>query len=153
MFSFGVPDSLSLFFVLIFQKFLFLNALELPRVIKTYRVVLVMKFYSEEETKNIRMVLEREVLNWFKVDFKKMFGCPCYTANGKLFVFLVTKGIVITHLGEEDRVKLSTDFMLKPFQAGSKSIKNWCQIYLEKPEALAKILPFVRKSYEEALKE
>ncbi len=112
-----------------------------------------MKFYSEEETKDIRLALEREVLHWYKVDFKKMFGCPCYKANGKLFVFLVTKAIVITHLGEEDRVKLSTDFVSKPFQAGSKSIKNWCQIFVDKPEALSTILHFIRKSYEEALKE
>ncbi len=52
-----------------------------------------MQYYSEEETKEIRLAFESEVLNWGRVSFKKMFGCPCYKVNEKLFEFLVTKGI------------------------------------------------------------
>jgi hypothetical protein len=33
-----------------------------------------MKYYSEDETKEIRLALEAEILKWYKVDFKKMFG-------------------------------------------------------------------------------
>ena len=58
--------------------------------------LIVIKYYSEEETKELRLAIEKEVLNWAHVSTKKMFGCPCYQAKGKLFVFLVTNGIVIT---------------------------------------------------------
>jgi hypothetical protein len=50
-----------------------------------------MKYYSEEETKEIRIALETEVLRWSKVTTRKMFGCPCYKVSDKLFVFLATK--------------------------------------------------------------
>jgi hypothetical protein len=59
-----------------------------------------MKYYSEEETKEIRLALEGEILRWSQVSVKKMFGCPCYKVKNKMFVFLVTKGIVFTHLGQ-----------------------------------------------------
>lgn len=62
-----------------------------------------MKYYSEEETKELRQALEEQVLNWTGVTKKKMFGCPCYKANEKLFAFLVTNGIVITKLQPSDR--------------------------------------------------
>jgi hypothetical protein len=112
-----------------------------------------MKYYTEEDTKEIRLVLEQEVLGWYQVDFKKMFGCPCYTANCKLFIFLVTKGLVITRLNETDRVKLSVEYGSKPFRAGTKDMANWCQIPIDTPDVLAKVMPFIRRSYEEALKQ
>ena len=112
-----------------------------------------MKYYSEEETIEIRLALEAEILKWYKVDFKKMFGCPCYMANGRLFVFLVTKGIVITRLSETDRANLSINNLTTSFRAGDKDMKNWLQISLSKPKELLSIVPFVRKSYEEALKQ
>jgi hypothetical protein len=111
-----------------------------------------MKFYSEDETKEIRSALEAEILKWYKVDFKKMFGCPCYTANGKLFVFLITKAIVITRLGEADITKLSMSHTTVSFRGGNKEMKNWRQISLSKPEELDQLMSFIKKSYEQALK-
>ena len=110
-----------------------------------------MKYYSEDETKEIRLALEAEILKWYKVDSKKMFGCPCYTANGKLFVFLVTKGIVITRLGEADIAKLSMSHNTVSFRGGNKVIDNWRQISLSKPEELDPLMCFIKKSYDEAL--
>ncbi len=40
--------------------------------------------------------------SWTHVSTKKMLGCPCYQADGKLFMFLVAKGIVITQLTPVD---------------------------------------------------
>jgi hypothetical protein len=111
-----------------------------------------MKYYSEDETKEIRLSLEAEILKWYKVDFKKMFGCPCYMANGKLFVFLVTKGIVITRLGEADVAKLSTSYNAVSFRGGNKEMKNWRQVSLNKPVELDSLMRFIKKSYNEALK-
>ena len=34
-----------------------------------------MKYYSEEETKDLRLAFEDIVLNWARVSKKKMFGC------------------------------------------------------------------------------
>jgi hypothetical protein len=62
-----------------------------------------LKWYIEEETKELRQALEKEILGWYKVTFKKMFGCPCYLANGKMFVGLITKGVVITKLDESEQ--------------------------------------------------
>jgi TfoX/Sxy family transcriptional regulator of competence genes len=65
-----------------------------------------LKWYIEEETKELRQALEKEIIGLYKVTFKKMFGCPCYLANGKMFVGLVTKGVVITKFYESERKKL-----------------------------------------------
>lgn len=62
-----------------------------------------MKWYIEEETKELRQALEKEILKWPHVDYKKMFGCPCYLANGKMFAGLVTKGLIITKLNEIEK--------------------------------------------------
>ena len=110
-----------------------------------------MKYYSEKETKDLRVALEREILGWNHVSTKKMFGCPCYQAKGMLFVFLVTKGIVITQLQTADRIELSNQQQTTFFQAGKKTIKNWLKLPIENIEELDEVIPFIRKSYREAL--
>ena len=64
-----------------------------------------MKWYIEEQTKDLRQALEKIILGWYKVTYRKMFGCPCYLANGKMFAGLVTKGVIITKLNEIPRNK------------------------------------------------
>ena len=110
-----------------------------------------MKYYSEEDTKNLRLALEEEILSWKEVSTKKMFGCPCYQAKGKLFVFLVTKGIVITQLQLADRERISSLYQTGFFKAGKKIVSKWLKISLRDKEDLEGLMPFVRKSYEEAL--
>jgi len=110
-----------------------------------------MKYYSEEDTKDLRLALEKEVLSWAQVSKKKMFGCPCYQAKGILFVFLVTKGIVITQLQPDEREELSSQHQTSFFQAGKKTVKNWKRLSIKNREELDKVMPFVRKSYEKAL--
>lgn len=79
-----------------------------------------MKYYSEAETKDLRFALEKEILSWPQVSTKKMFGCPCYKVRGSLFAFLVTKGIVITHLEQIDREELSGKYKTSFFKLGRK---------------------------------
>ena len=107
-----------------------------------------MQYYSEETSKDLRLALESQVLHWDRVSFRKMFGCPCYKVNEKLFVFLVTKGIVFTHLNEADRIELSSMYQISSFKAGRKEIKNWLQVSINSVNELEKLMPFVRKSYE-----
>jgi hypothetical protein len=105
-----------------------------------------MKYYSEEEMKDLRVAFEENVLTWEHIGTKKMFGCPCYQANGKLFAFLVTKGIVLTQLGEEDKETLSQQFSTAPFKAGKKTVQRWTKIPINSKKDLDQIMPFVRKS-------
>ena len=109
-----------------------------------------MKYYTEEDTKDLRLALEKQVFNWPNVTTKKMFGCPCYQVNEKLFVFLVTKGIVITSLHEVEIEELTQKYNTTFFQAGNKIVKKWVKLSIE-PIDLDNIMSYVRKSYESAL--
>ena len=110
-----------------------------------------MRYYTEEDTRDLRLALEDRVFNWTQVTTKKMFGCPCYQVRNKLFVFLVTKGIVITQLKEDDIKKLSQEYKTDFFQAGTKIVKKWIRLSIESKD-LDWIMPYVRKSYETALR-
>ncbi len=112
--------------------------------------VITMKYYSEEDMKNLRLAFEEKVLRWPQVSTKKMFGCPCYKANGKLFAFLVTEGIVIIQLEQADKETLSREHKTTFFQAGKKIVQDCVSVSIKNKEDLDRILPFVRKSYESA---
>jgi TfoX/Sxy family transcriptional regulator of competence genes len=111
-----------------------------------------MKWYIEEETKELRQSFEKEILSWPKVTSKKMFGCPCYLANGKMFAGMVTGGIVISKLNSQEREELKKIHSTKPFDVGGRTIRNWAHLSL-KPADLQKIMPYVKASYEKVLKE
>jgi hypothetical protein len=111
-----------------------------------------LKWYIEEETKELREAFEKEILGWANVTSKKMFGCPCYLANGKMFAGMVTKGIVITKLTPEERDELGKVHEIKPFVVGERTMKNWVLVNLT-PEEVLKVLPFVKRSYERVLKQ
>ena len=112
-----------------------------------------MKYYIEEEMQEIRTAFEDEILCWLNVTTKKMFGCPCYQVNNKLFSFLVTGGVVLTKLSESDRESLNSIYKTTPFQAGKKTVNNWPQITINNKSELAKIITFVEKSYNAAMNE
>jgi hypothetical protein len=109
-----------------------------------------LKWYVEEETKELRESLENEILNWPSVTAKKMFGCPCYLVNRKMFAGMVTKGIVIPRLSTQEKVELGKVLEIKPFVAGKRIMKNWVRVNLTSKE-ITKILPYVKKSYERTL--
>lgn len=109
-----------------------------------------MKFYSEKETRDLKLAIEERVLKWPEVTTKKMFGCPCYQVNGRLFMFLVTEGIVITRLVEADINELFQKYNATFFQAGQRIVKKWIKLSIESKD-LEMIMPYVRKSYEAVL--
>jgi len=111
-----------------------------------------MKYYNEQKMQNIRMKIEKEILGWPDVTTKKMFGCPCYKYKNKLFAFLVTNGVVLTKASEKDKMKLSKEFSIKPFQTTTKTMKNWPQIPLYKSSDLEKITLFIKNSYNRSKK-
>ncbi len=103
--------------------------------------------------KNIREGFEEKVLTWLNISTRKMFGCPCYKANDKLFAFLVTGGIVLTKLSEPERNNISKRYNTTPFQAGKKTMNAWIQIPVNEIEDLSELIAFVEKSYKAALEE
>jgi hypothetical protein len=107
-----------------------------------------MQYYDEEKMRTLREHLEKEVLSWPHVNTKKMYGCPCYKHDEKLFAFLVTDGVVLIKMSDQDKMKVSKEFEIKPFQAGEKRIMyRWPQIHVKNTSDLEKILPFIKKSY------
>jgi len=97
--------------------------------------------------KNFRLKIEKEILTWPEVTTKKMYGCPCYKYKDNLFAFLVTDGIVLTKANEQDKMKLSKEFSIKPFQAATRTMKGWPQIPVDGTSNLEKIIPFIKNSY------
>jgi predicted DNA-binding protein (MmcQ/YjbR family) len=110
-----------------------------------------MKYYSEDEMKDIREAFEKEVLGWPDIGTKKMFGCPCYKHKEKLFAFLVTDGLVMTKLDEDSRAKLSKSHKVSPFSTGNRDVKAWVQVQVTDKKVLKKLYPYVRKSYDSVL--
>jgi predicted DNA-binding protein (MmcQ/YjbR family) len=113
---------------------------------------MIMKCYSEEQAIGIRLALEKEVLGRPEVSTKKMFDCPGYQAKGELFALLATNGIVVTQLEKSDSEVLSNQHETTFFEADKKTVRSWIKILVEDKRDLDRILPFVRKSYEEALR-
>ena len=115
-----------------------------------YPLVVLLKWYIEEETKELKESFEKVIIEWPQVTFKKMFGCPCYLAKGKMFAGMVTKGIVITKLSSLEREELEKIRATKPFVVGDKIIRSWVNVDLE-PKDLGVIMPFVKKSYKRVI--
>ena len=109
-----------------------------------------MKYYSEDEMKDVRTALEGVVLQWPDVKTKKMFGCPCYMVNGKLFMFLITKRIVFVKLSDEDREVLLRDPDSDLFRAGNRTMENWLTIPFHHENELPEIMHLIESSYETA---
>jgi hypothetical protein len=109
-----------------------------------------MQYYNEEKMKNFRLRMEKEILNWPNVTTKKMYGCPCYKYKDKLFAFLVTDGVVLTKSSEQDKIKLSKEFTIKPFQASTRTMKGWPQIPADETSDLDKIILFIKNSYNQS---
>ncbi len=107
-----------------------------------------MKFYDETQMKPLRETLEKKITRWPDVERREMMGCLCYFRGRKFFTFLVTKGIVLTKLSEDDRSNLPKQLETKPFEMSGRTARSWIRITVRKPEDLQPLLPYVKKSYE-----
>ena len=90
-------------------------------------------------------------MDWPNVTTKKMFGCPCYQVNKRLFVFLVTNGVVITQLKEKEMETLSKMYDTTFFQAGKKVVKKWIKVLID-VRSLENIMHYITRSYEKILR-
>lgn len=110
-----------------------------------------MKIYHEERMDHIRRAFEADVLLLPDVSPRKMMGCPCYMAGGRMFATIVDDAIVLTRLGETDREELEIELGAGPFTHGSKVMRKWSKVPVGSEEDLRAILPYVMKSYESAV--
>lgn len=109
-----------------------------------------MKYYDEDQMRDVRKALEADIIKWPGVTSKEMMGCLCYFRGKKFFAFLITDGIVITKLAEEDRSKLLEQKGSKPFEMAGRTASSWIQFSLMQPGDLRPLLPYVKKSFEAA---
>jgi hypothetical protein len=107
------------------------------------------KYFDEEKMAGIQKAFDSEVLKWKGVVSRPMMGCQCYFRGRKFICFLVTDGIVLTKLSDNDQDTVKTKFGGKPFEmAGQKKGRLWVTP-LKTTEDLKQVMPFVKKRYEE----
>jgi hypothetical protein len=111
----------------------------------------LMKYYDEQETRDLREAVEAGVMGWPLVTSRKMFGCPCYKARDKMFLFLVTRGVVFLNLSDADRETLTQEFAGVPFDTGGRQMKGWVQAPVKDPAGLEPLWPYVERSYQGAI--
>ena len=109
-----------------------------------------MPYYDESEAGGLREAFERMVQGWPGITTRKMFGAPSYTAGGNLFAVVVTGGIILTRLSEEEKASLRKDPAADYFTGHGRVITKWVRIALRDPLDLARYLPFIEASYRAA---
>ena len=110
-----------------------------------------MKYYDQAVMSEVRSALDDRLLSREGVSTKPMFGCPCYRADGRLFAFLVTGGLVLTQLPQSVRDQLSPSFHTELFEATGRRMKNWLRFPVEAPAALEPLDDLIDVSYSTAL--
>ena len=106
-----------------------------------------MKYFDTEKMGQIRDELENEILQWPGVLSREMMGCLCYLHEKNMIAFLVTDGIVISKLSEQEQADLSKLSKKVSFKMGAKTFRKpvW---ELRTRDNLRTILPFLKKSYQ-----
>ena len=107
-----------------------------------------MKYFDEKKMEPVRRDFEKSVMKWPGVVSRPMMGCLCYLYNRKFIGILVTDGIIIMKLAEEDQARLKREFGGKPFEMAGKTGRMWVTP-LRSTADVRKVMPFVKKRYEE----
>ncbi len=108
-----------------------------------------MKYFDTEKMGQSRDELEREILQWPGVSTREMMGCLCYLHGKNMIAFLVTDGIVISKLSEQEQKDLSKLNKKVSFKMAGNSFRKpvW---ELKTRDNLRTTLPFLKKSYQAA---
>ncbi len=108
-----------------------------------------MKYFDTEKMGQSRDELEREILQWPGVSTREMMGCLCYLHGKNMIAFLVTDGIVISKLSEQEQKDLSKLNKKVSFKMAGNSFRKpvW---ELKTRDNLRATLPFLKKSYQAA---
>ncbi|MUV56590.1 TfoX/Sxy family protein [Halogeometricum sp. CBA1124] len=112
-----------------------------------------MNYFDKDEGAALKSAFDEVVLGWPNVTAKTMFGCPSYQAEGTLFAVLVTDGIALTRLPEDNREQVTQAFETGAFQAGERTVTKWTQVTIDDVAELDPLIPHIKASYESALGE
>ena len=112
--------------------------------------MLIMPYYSETETKDLRLKVEEIVLAWPGVVKKMMFGSPSYAVGGTIFMMLVTGGIILTRLDETEKEALLSGPDAGYFEGHGRVMKKWIRITIRDISAVDTWLPAIKSSYRNA---
>jgi hypothetical protein len=109
------------------------------------------RYYDEASMGNVRIDLERRVSGWPGVRPGQMFGCPCFYADDRMFMFVATGGVVLSQLDEGDRDRVAEEFRAGPFApTPGRAATKWSHVPVSRPEDLDPLMPWIRRSYEAA---
>jgi hypothetical protein len=53
-------------------------------------------------------------------------------------------------VNEQDKIQLSEEFTIKPFQTGQRTMNKWPQIRVDETTDLQKIIPLIKTSHNES---
>ncbi len=109
-----------------------------------------MPYYVESKDHALRKRFEEIVLDWPGVTKKIMFGSPSYAAEGTLFAILVTDGIILTRLDEEQKSGLISTGFADYFSGHGRVVKKWVVVSVGDPSHIDRYLPFITASYQAA---
>lgn len=109
-----------------------------------------MPYFEETQAGELRQAFGKIVHPWPGVTSKKMFGAPSFAANGTLFAVIVTGGLILTRLGDEEKATLLEDPAVEYFTGHGRVIRKWLFIAIKEPADLERYLPFIEASYREA---
>jgi hypothetical protein len=85
-----------------------------------------MKYFDEEKMGEIRGELDKEILELPGVSSREMMGCLCYLRGKNMLAFLVTDGIVISKLLDQEEKDLSKLSKKISFKMSGKTTGNQC---------------------------
>jgi hypothetical protein len=109
-----------------------------------------MPYYSDDESHELRVHVEKIILEWPGVAKKMMFGSPAYIIGKTYFAMLVTGGIILTRLTELEKEQLLKDPRAGYFEGHGRVMKKWVRISVTSPEDIDSSIPYIRSSYETA---
>jgi hypothetical protein len=109
-----------------------------------------MPYYSETESHDLRLKVEKIVLEWPGVTKKMLFGSPAYLIGKTYFAMLETGGIILTRLSEQEKARLLDDPRWGYFEGHGRVMKKWVRISATSPSDIDTYIPFIRSSYETA---
>lgn len=110
-----------------------------------------MPYYVESEAHQLREKFEEIVLGWPGVSKKLIFGSPSYVAGGTIFAMLVTGGIILTRLDDDQKSALLSGGVADYFTGHGRVMKKWIVIPVKDPSSIERYLPYITASYHAAL--
>jgi hypothetical protein len=102
-----------------------------------------MQYYNEEKMHNLRLLIEKEVLNWPNVTTKKSMVVRVTKIRKNYSHFWLRTAWFL-------QIRLSKEFTIKPFQAGKRKMNKWPQVSVDETTDVEKIIPFMKNSYDQS---